>query len=112
MLADACNLACGAYYDEDHNSWVESEEWPVLFISTELDLRELQTMALAFVTNIDEELILRKEVSFSDPRIVRGLQVLKTAPLYLEVLPDFTVKDVENTIKRNIRINRVHYVFN
>ena len=38
-------------------------------------------------------------------------KVLADAPLYVEELPDFSLKDVEDKIKKNIRDHDVKYVF-
>lgn len=111
MLADACYMSCSAIYDTNSNQWVEKNCQPVLFISTELDLEELTTMALAFLTGYDEEDILLQRIPFSDERMSAAVQVLRKSPLYLEILPDYTIKDVENTIKRNIRVNHTKAVF-
>lgn len=111
MLADACYMSCSAIYDTNSDQWVEKNCQPVLFISTELDLEELTTMALAFLTGYDEEDILLQRIPFSDERMSTAVQVLRKSPLYLEILPDYTIKDVENTIKRNIRVNHTKAVF-
>lgn len=111
MLADACTIACDRIYQEGVG-WVSNgDSWPVLFISTEVEVDELQTMALAFLTGINEEKILKHEIDFNDSRLQEAVKVLQESQLYIEVLPDFTVKDVENTIKRNIRVNHVTHVF-
>lgn len=68
-------------------------------------------MALAFLTGYDEEDILLQRIPFSDERMSAAVQVLRKSPLYLEILPDYTIKDVENTIKRNIRVNHTKAVF-
>lgn len=112
MLADACYMACNAIFDPKKGKWVQKNNQPVLFISTELDVEELTTMALAFLTGYNEEDILLQRISFSDPVMVQAAQVLKESPLYLEILPDYTIKQVENTIKRNIRVNHTKVVFN
>lgn len=111
MLADACYMACNAIFDPENGEWVQKNNQPVLFISTELDVEELTTMALAFLTGYNEEDILLQRISFSDPVMVQAAQVLKESPLYLEILPDYTIKQVENTIKRNIRINHTKAIF-
>lgn len=112
MLADACYMACNRIYDPSKQQWIEKEGWPTLFISTELDVEELTTMALAFLTGYNEEDILLQRISFADPVLSIAVQTLKEAPLFLEILPDFNIKDVENTIKRNIRVNKTKIVFN
>lgn len=111
MLADACYMASNRIYDTETQQWVDKNNQPVLFISTELDVDELTTMALAFLSGYNEEDILLQRVSFNDPILQEAVKVLQAAPLYLEILPDYTVKQVENTIKRNIRVNHTKAVF-
>ena len=85
---------------------------PVLFITTEQELEEIQTMMLAFISNVNEEHILNGDYSGDEEERVRtAAQILADAPLYVEELPDFSLKDVEDKIKKNIRDNDVHYIF-
>lgn len=111
MLADACNMACNRIYDTTTNVWIDKGNQLVLFISTELDVDELTTMALAFLTGYNEEDILMQRVTLNDPRLREAARVLKQSPLYLEILPDYTIKQVENTIKRNIRVNHTKVIY-
>lgn len=111
MVADACYMACSKIYDNVAGKWIEKGSQPVLFISTELGIDEITTMCLAFLTGYNEEELLLQHISFSDPVLGEAVRVLKEAPLFLEILPDYTIKDVENTIKRNIRVNHIKTVF-
>ena len=112
MIADFCNCGCNKIWEE--NEWKDNgEALPCLFISTELELEELQTMMVAFLTNINEENILNNVLSFEErDRIKEAIQIIKESPLYIEIIPDFSLKDIENIIKRNIRLNKCRYVFN
>lgn len=113
MIADACYLACNSMYDSSLKSWIDiGESNPVIFISTELELMELQTMALAFLSEVNEEHILSNRYDFDEyERVQKAAEILKNSPLFIEELPDFNLKDIENTIKRNIRVNECQYVF-
>ena len=42
---------------------------------------------------------------------MQAADILCAAPLYVEELPDFSLQDVEDTIKKNIREHDVKYVF-
>lgn len=113
MIADACTLACKELYLPTENTWKNlGEAWPTLFISTELEMSEVQTMALAFITGIGEEKFLLHQVDFNSEVVQRGMKILSEAPLYIEVLTDFKIKDIENSIRRNYRIHGVQAVFN
>lgn len=113
MVADACYIACDEMFD--------SGEWkpigcgiqqPTLYISTELDMQEIQTMALAFISGVNEEHILKNRYDFGEEdRVRRAATVLRRCPLYIETVPDFSLRDIENVIKRNIRVNATQYIF-
>lgn len=115
MIADACNLACDEYYNTQTKKWEKKGICePVVFISTELELSEVRTMALAFLSGVNEEHILTNNYcAFDDEwdRVKYAAQVLQNAPLFIETIPDFSLRDIENIIKRNIRVNKCHYVF-
>lgn len=112
MIADACYIACEKLYDETFG-WIGTGlAQPVLFITTEQELEEIQTMMLAFLSGVNEDHILNGEYEPGEEERVRQAAVLiKNAPLYVEELPDFSLKDVEDKIKKNIREHDVKYVF-
>ncbi|MBE6148280.1 MAG: hypothetical protein E7167_02025 [Firmicutes bacterium] len=112
MIADACYIACEKLYDETFG-WIGTGlAQPVLFITTEQELEEIQTMMLAFLSGVNEDHILNGEYEPGEEDRVRQAAVLiKNAPLYVEELPDFSLKDVEDKIKKNIREHDVKYVF-
>ena len=112
MIADACYIACNKIYD-DAFGWIGCGiSQPVLFITTEQELEEIQTMMLAFIANVNEEHILNGEYLIGEEeRINEAIKILEEAPLYVEELPDFSLQDVENVIKKNIRDHDVKYVF-
>ena len=112
MIADACYIACAKIYDENFG-WIKcGTQEPVLFITTEQELDEIQTMMLAFLSNVDEEHILNGEyLEGEEKRVDEAADILEKAPLYVEELPDFSLKDVEDKIKKNIREHDVKYIF-
>ena len=69
-------------------------------------------MMLAFLSNVDEDHILNGEyLSGEEQRVKEAAKILSESPLYVEELPDFSLKDVENKIKKNIREHDIKYVF-
>ena len=112
MIADACFIACSKIYDENFG-WIKcGTQEPVLFITTEQELEEIQTMMLAFLSNVNEEHILNGEyVEDEEKRVNEAIEILEKAPLFVEELPDFSLKDVEDKIKKNIREHDVKYIF-
>ena len=112
MIADACYIACEKIYDESFG-WINTGVGqPTLFITTEQELEEIPTMMLAFLSNVNEEHILNNSyVGNEEERVLQAADILCAAPLYVEELPDFSLQDVEDTIKKNIREHDVKYVF-
>ena len=112
MIADACYIACNKIYDERFG-WIHNgTSEPTLYIATEQEKEEIQTMMLAFLSEVNEEHILNGQyVGDEEDRVREAARILKESPLYIEELPDFSLKDVEDKIKKNIRDHEVKYVF-
>ena len=69
-------------------------------------------MMLAFLSEVNEEHILNGQyVGDEEDRVREAARILTESPLYIEELPDFSLKDVEDKIKKNIRDHDVKYVF-
>ena len=112
MIADACYIGCGKIYDETLG-WIKTgAAQPTLYITTEQELEEIQTMMLAFLSNVEEDHILNgKYEGDEEDRVREAAKIIAESPLYVEELPDFSLKDVEDKIKKNIRDHDVKYVF-
>ena len=96
MIADACYIGC-----------------PTLYITTEQEIDEVQTMMLAFLSNVNEEHIINGDYqNDEEERVMKAAEVIQSSPIYIEELPDFSLQDVENAIKKNLRDKEVMYVFN
>ena len=112
QIADACYIACSHIFDENFG-WVKTGgEHPTLYISTELEIDEVQTMMLAFLSNVEEDHILDGKYEEGEyERVLEAARLLEKAPLRIELLPNFSLQDIENTIKGAIRDYGVQYVF-
>ena len=112
MIADACYIGCNKIYDETLG-WIKTgAAQPTLYITTEQELEEIQTMMLAFLSNVEEDHILNgKYEGDEEDRVREAAKILSESPLYVEELPDFSLKDVEDKIKKNIRDHDIKYVF-
>ena len=112
MIADCCYIGTNRIYD-DVFGWIKNGTCePVLYITTEQELGEVQTMMLAFLSNVNEEHILNGKYEGDEKeRVYEAGHLLKNSPIYIEVLPDFSLQDVENKIKKNIRDHDIKYVF-
>ena len=112
MIADACYIGCNKIYDE-FVGWISTgAAQPTLYITTEQEKEEVQTMMLAFLANVNEEHIINgKYMGDEENRVREAARILSESKLYIDELPDFSLQDVENHIKKNIRDHDVHYIF-
>ena len=112
MIADCCYLGCDMIYD-DMLGWIGNGiAEPTLYIATEQELEEIQTMMLAFLSSVDEEHILSNRYEGDElDRVRKAAEIIKRAPIYVEELPDFSVQDIEDRIKKHVREHNVKYVF-
>lgn len=104
MAADACWLACSQIYDPQFG-WINTgKNVPTMLITTELQLDEVQTMMIAFISNVNEEHIQNSlYVDGEWERVQKALDILEEAPLRVKSLPDFSIQDIEDAIKQGIR---------
>ena len=113
MVADACYIGCSQMFDTATGKWITTgKAEPTLYIATEQSLDEVQTMMIAFLSGVNEENILNGEYFAGEwERVQKAAQLLKQGKIYFEALPDFSLKDIENTIKRNVRERGLKYIF-
>lgn len=111
LIADCCTIGADTIYD-DMLGWIGNGiAEPCLFISTELELEEVQTMMLAFLAHVEEDHILNNSYMGDElDRVMKAAKIIKESPIYVEIIPDFSIQDIENTIKKHIRQHEVHYV--
>ena len=70
-------------------------------------------MALSFISGINENKIIKNQLdSIERGKLSRAVRVLKDSGLYIEYFPNYSMKDIENCIKRNLRVHKANYVFN
>ena len=112
MIADACYIACNKLYDPQFG-WVSNgKKESVVYITTEQEKDEVQTMMLAFLAYVDEDHILNgRYEDGEEERIRKAAAILKDSNIYIEELPDFSLQDIEDTIKKHIRDHETNYIF-
>lgn len=113
MIADACYIGCDKIYDEVFG-WIKNGySEPVLYITTEQEKDEVQTMMLAFLSNVNEEHITYgKYDGDEESRVIEAANILKNSGVHIVELLDFSIRDVENVIKKAVRDLDVKFVFN
>lgn len=113
MVGDACFIGCGFMYDIDKKEWINiGQPQSTLFIATEQSLEEVQQMMLAFLSGVNEDHIATGIYEpGEEDRVWYASDVLKNGKIYFESVPDFSLQDIENIIKKGIREYETQYVF-
>lgn len=112
-LGDAANLAVNEIYDLDKEKWVRNgTSEPSLFITTELEMDEVQTPIIAFVSGVDEDKLLDGTYDEEEEkRIDKAIEIIERSPLWIEHLPNFDIEDVERTVQKYVLNHNVKYAF-
>lgn len=112
-LADACLVSIPKRYDPDLKRWVNTGcHEPTLYIATELEIEEVQTMLLAYVACVPEDHILDgRYAPGEERRIDKAIKIIEEAPLWIEHVPQFNVEDLENLARTYKRKHMISYLF-
>lgn len=114
MIGECVYLSASKIYNNYKNEWEELvSRVPTLFVATEQDLQEIQTMILAFISGVNEERILNPRL-YEDgerERVLEAAKVLQEAPIYIKCIEDFSITEIENIIKINVEEYNVYGVF-
>ena len=92
MIADFCFIGCDEIYEPGEGWKPTGQGQPSLFIGTEQEKSEIQTMMLAFLSNVNEDHILNGLYADGEEERVRhAADVILRNPVYIEELPDFSL---------------------
>ena len=109
----SARTAVGEYYDLVKCRWVSTGmHEPVLYISIELKLDELQTIWVSTISGVPEHHILDGKCTKEEKeRVAKAKELIKKANLYFVSISDYDVEDIENIVKKYYQLHGVHYVF-
>lgn len=112
-LAEATDMAVNEIYDLKKNEWVwNNNAENVLFISTEIEGDALQSTILAYISGVPEKKIKDGVTDEEeDKRLEKAAQILETSNFWIEYIPDFDTKLIENKIKQHIIENQAQYIY-
>ena len=119
---DACRLAYPIRYSHEKNTFIkevdengkEREPRKVLFIVTEMDKEELQSIMLAYLSGVDEAHILTGSCEIDElNRIYFAAKIMKQYKGYflIEEISDPNLVNVEATIKKYATIDNIEFCF-
>ena len=113
LVSQFASIACDEIYDTSLGRWIENgTKEPAMFVTTEQEIDEIQTLLLAFLSGVDENHIIYNAYEDGElERVMYAAKVIQKCPMYIKKLPDFSLKDIENTIKYGIREWGVRYIF-
>ena len=113
MVADAASISMSEVYDTQKREWIKNPApQNTLFMATEQEFDEVQSLLLAFVSGVDERMILDWTLTAEqEERVNKAGQIILNSSLYLKRMPDFSLKDIETTIKFHVLQFGVKYVF-
>ena len=114
---DACSIIYPIRYDENVKNfiWIKDKvPQKVLFITTEMTAKEIQTIILAYVSGVEEQHIKRNACTTEEAERVKiGLEIMKKYNqfFFLEMIENPNLTNVQSTIKKHILLNDVGYIF-
>ena len=110
---DACKIAVPYVYDTCKKDFVYTGmSEPTTYITTEMTVDEIQTILIAAVSKVNEEHILYGEYKDGEyERVRKAIEYIRSSPLYIVHIPDFSIEDIKNIIKKYNREFKVEYFF-
>lgn len=113
MAADVCYIGCTEIYDLYEQKWVSTGiAEDVSLFSTELELSEIQTMLVAFLSGVEEDTIINYSYGPGEyERVQKAISLLENSKIHITELPDFSLQDIESELKKHIRDFGTKYLF-
>lgn len=115
MVGDACNLAIPIYYDNRIKNWInKGYAEKCLVITTELDKDEIQTLVMAYVSGVNEDVILNGNYTTEEEeRVDKAIKIIEEYSdfLQLEKMPDPNITQIEAVVRKQCLVNGVQNVF-
>ena len=121
-IFDACHIAYPKRWSHEKQCFIEEldaygeprQPRKVLFIVTEMDKEELQTIMLAYLSGVDEDSILTGKYELGElTRVKQAAKIIEEYSGYflIEEISDPNLQNVEATIRKYATVDDVKYVF-
>lgn len=113
-LANLLNMTVTHIFNLQKNQWEATNNTSRgVFISTELEEDEIVIPALCFISGVEEDKFLDGKLTIEEQdRITYAKNVLLNSPVWLEIMFDFDIDDIEKTILKYVyKCNITHCVF-
>ena len=120
-IFDACHLCYPIRWSHEQHIFIKEttingefrQPRKILFIVTEMDKEELQTIMLAYLSGVNEDHILTGKYEFGElSRVKYAASIINKYSdyFYIEEISDPNLNNVESTIKRYATVEGVEYV--
>ena len=112
-VADAAMIAIPYIWNTETNKFdYTGNKEPTLFVSTEMPVDEIQTIFISTISKVNEEHILYGNYERGEyERVKQAIEYINDSPLYISHVPDFSIQDIKNLIKKFNREFKVEYFF-
>lgn len=115
LVGDACYLAYPIRYDEATCSWIQDgSNETVLYIVTEQDISEVQTLILAYLSGVNEEKLLYHSYDADEgERIQKAAKIMKyyENSFHVAKISDPSISIVKSTVRKYYFENHIENVF-
>lgn len=114
MAGEACHLAYPFRYNKVAKRWIQKGlNKNILFITTEMEPDEIQTMIPAYLADVNEEHILQARYEDDEEERVKcAMEIMKAYPyFYIEQIPDPSAAQIQSLIRFYVQNYGVEYIF-
>lgn len=112
MVGNACAISLPRI--EGDKVIIRDDLAPVLFVTTEQQADEIQTLILAYVSGVDEEKILYGKANFEEEgKILKAAELIKRYEnnFIIEVIPDPSISLIRAKLLKHILQSNVQFIF-
>jgi len=114
MCGEMCHLVYPFRYNKTAKRWIQNGfSKKALFILTEMEPDEIQTMIPAYLADVNEEHILQGNYEEDEEtRVECAIEIMKAYPyFYIEQIPDPSAAQIQSLIRFYVQNYDVEYVF-
>jgi replicative DNA helicase len=112
MVGNACSLALPRI--ENGKVIIKDDLTPVLFIATEMEPDEIQTLVLAYVSGVNEDKILNHTYNLEEKRLIDiAVKIIEeySHNFMIEKISDPSISTVRTKITKYILTNKIYHIF-
>lgn len=112
LVGNACSLSLP--YIKDGKVIIKKDLTPVLFIATEMDPDEIQTLVVSYVSGVDEEKLLTNTMDEEDEKLVNAaIKIIEeySGNFQIEKMSDPSISDLRAKLTKYILSDGYYHIF-